>query len=175
VRFWYQRNSKGRRDSAVNIGHQPPDYTRGEVMPNRLGARIRTRRQQKGWTLQDLADASRLSVPYLSDLERREGVNPTLETLEALAGALQCSVADLVGQDGNSTVVPPPSLARFLRSDDFRQEVQLVAELTKKPVKDVEVELQNFLAVAPRRSTGDLSPTDWRRLLDVFRMIKAER
>ena len=144
-------------------------------MAEGLGDRIRTRRKRKGWTLQDLAETAKLSVPYLSDLERREGINPTLETLEAIATALGCSVADLLGEEGPQLSAPPPSLARLVRSDRFRQEVRLRSERTGKPEPETERELINFLAVAPRRSDGDLSQSDWQRLLDVFRMITDER
>ena len=140
-------------------------------MANPLGERIRTRRQRKGWTLKDLSDATKLSVPYLSDLERRPGVNPTLETLTTLATAFGCSVADLVDDVSVEAAPPPPSLARFVKSDDFQREVRLLAERTQKPEEEVEQQLVAFLAVAPRRSSGDLSSADWRRLLDVYRVI----
>jgi transcriptional regulator with XRE-family HTH domain len=139
-----------------------------------LGDSIRTRRQRRGWTLKKLADATKLSVPYLSDLERRPGVNPTLETLTTIATALTCSVADLVGMDGTEAPSPPPSLARFVKSDEFQREVQFLAKRTSKDQKEIEAKLISFLAVAPRRSTGDLSSVDWRRLLDVFRVISED-
>lgn len=138
-----------------------------------LGESIRRYRQRKGWTLKELAAATNLSVPYLSDLERRPGVNPTLDTLTSVASALGCSVADLVG-DGAKPGEPsslPPTLARFVRSDEFEQEVQLIASRTKRAVGDVRSDLTDFLAVAPKRSSGELSATDWRRLMDVYRVI----
>jgi transcriptional regulator with XRE-family HTH domain len=113
-------------------------------------------------------------VPYLSDLERRPGVNPTLETLSSIAKALGCSVADLVGSNGAEAVPAPPSLGRFVKSDEFQREVQFLARRTNRPEKAIELELVNFLAVAPRRSSGDLSSADWRRLLDVFRVISED-
>jgi transcriptional regulator with XRE-family HTH domain len=140
-------------------------------METQLGEQIRARRQRKGWTLKDLSDATKLSVPYLSDLERRPGVNPTLETLTTLATALGCSVADLVGEDAVEGPPAPPSLARFVKSDDFQKEVKLLAERTGQDQREVEQQLVAFLAVAPRRSSGDLSSADWRRLLDVYRVI----
>jgi transcriptional regulator with XRE-family HTH domain len=142
-----------------------------------LGEGIRAQRQRKGWTLKDLATATNLSVPYLSDLERRPGVNPTLDTLTAIATALGCSVADLVG-DGAKPGDPaalPAGLARFLRTGEFQDEVQLIARRTRRPADDVRADLTAFLAVAPKRSTGDLSPTDWRRLMDVYRVITEDR
>jgi len=140
-----------------------------------LGARIRARRKRKGWTLQDLGDATKLSVPYLSDLERREGINPTLETLEAIAGALDCTVAELIGNNSTEPTLPPASLTRFVKTDLFRQEVKLLADRTGMGEPEMERQLISFLAVAPRRSSGDLTSTDWQRLLDVFRTITDPR
>jgi hypothetical protein len=49
-----------------------------------------------------------------------------------------------------------------------------MAKRSDKAETEIEQKLINFLAVAPRRSTGDLSPADWRRLLDVFTLISDE-
>lgn len=144
-----------------------------------LGESIRAYRQRKGWTLKDLAAATGLSVPYLSDLERRPGVNPTLDTLTTIATALGCSVGDLLGTDGakpGEASALPPSLARFIRSNEFEQEVQLIASRTeKRSVEDVRSDLTAFLAGAPKRSSGELSATDWRRLMDVYRVITEDQ
>ncbi|HXA29288.1 MAG TPA: helix-turn-helix domain-containing protein [Candidatus Angelobacter sp.] len=142
-----------------------------------LGESIRRYRQRKGWTLKDLAAATGLSVPYLSDLERRPGVNPTLDTLTSIALALGCTVADLVG-DGAKPGEPsalPPTLARLVRSDEFEQEVQLISRRSSRSVEEVRSDLTAFLAVAPKRSSGELSVTDWRRLMDVYRVITEDR
>lgn len=141
----------------------------------RLGESIRDRRRTKGWTLKELAAASSLSVPYLSDLERREGINPSLEALTAVATALGCTVGNLIGDQAAPALSPPPSLDRFVRSDEFRHEVEVLAGQTQTPAAEVHERLVRFLAAAPRRSTGDLVPADWRRLLDVFRIIADER
>ncbi len=140
-------------------------------MENELGERIRARRQRKSWTLKDLAKATELSVPYLSDLERRLGVNPTLETLSAVAKALECDVADLIGDSpavGSGPRLLPPSLNRFVRGEDFAKRVRRIAEQAGRSPEVVEVEVVDFLAVAPKRASGDLSAEDWRRLLDFY-------
>lgn len=142
-----------------------------------LGERIRSHRQRKSWTLKDLASATGLSVPYLSDLERRSGVNPTLDTLTAVAMALDCTVADLVGDDQShrDRVSLPSALARFVRSVEFEREVRLNADATKRPYDQVRAELVELLAAAPRRSSGEPSHTDWRRLMDAYRVIAADQ
>jgi len=60
-----------------------------------LAERLRELRGQRGWRLKDLADKSSLSVPYLSDLERGR-TNPSLDTLQTLAGSYGVSVNDLL-------------------------------------------------------------------------------
>lgn len=60
-----------------------------------LAERLRELRTQHGWRLKDLADKSQLSVPYLSDLERGR-TNPSLDTLQTLAGSYSVSVNDLL-------------------------------------------------------------------------------
>lgn len=144
-------------------------------MGQTLGERIRRYRQGKGWTLKDLAAATELSVPYLSDLERRSGVNPTLDTLTTVAEALGCSVRELLGGDvGNADDGLTPSLARFVRGDEFARRVQVIAERSQRPADEVKPALIGFLARAPKRSNGELSPTDWQRLIDVYQVITGE-
>jgi transcriptional regulator with XRE-family HTH domain len=60
-----------------------------------LKDRLREIRQKRGATLLQVAEAVKLSVSYLSDLERGRA-KPSLDTLERLAEFYEMSVADLV-------------------------------------------------------------------------------
>jgi XRE family transcriptional regulator, regulator of sulfur utilization len=60
-----------------------------------LAERLRELRTQRQWRLKDLAEKSLLSIPYLSDLERGR-TNPSLDTLQTLAGSYAVSVNDLL-------------------------------------------------------------------------------
>lgn len=60
-------------------------------VPVALGQRIRKRRQMMSMTLQELSDASGVSVSYLSQVERDNAV-PTLGTLAEVAAALDVSI-----------------------------------------------------------------------------------
>jgi transcriptional regulator with XRE-family HTH domain len=135
-----------------------------------LGSRVRARRQRLGLTLKDLAHKTKLSVPYLSDIERSTVANPTLETLTSLAEALDATVADLLGGHAGVAAGPPlsVSLQRFVRSDDFARRVHRLAEIADRPAEDVRQEVINFLATAPKRASGDLTTEDWRRLLTYY-------
>lgn len=63
-----------------------------------LGDVIRQMRKGKGLTLQQVADATGLSVPFISQVENEQG-NPTLSTLRKIASALGTSVFALLAKD----------------------------------------------------------------------------
>src|SRR5229473_4742583 len=67
----------------------------GKVTFVQLKDRLREIRQKRGATLLQVAEAVKLSVSYLSDLERGRA-KPSLDTLERLAEFYEMSVADLV-------------------------------------------------------------------------------
>ena len=147
-------------------------------MSTTLGQRIRARRQRAKWTLLDLATKTGLSVPYLSDLERDQGTNPTLETLRSIAAALNCEPADLLagiqGQPGNDVPLAL-SLQRFVNSSEFDDHLRRLGERLDRPTDDsLRTQVINFLASAPRRSSGELTKSDWKRILDFYAVI-AER
>lgn len=60
-----------------------------------LNERLRELRSERGLRLKDIAEHAGISVPYLSDLERGR-TNPSLETLQTLAGAYGITVHDLL-------------------------------------------------------------------------------
>jgi transcriptional regulator with XRE-family HTH domain len=141
-----------------------------------LGSRVRARRQRRGWTLKDLADKTCLSVPYLSDIERSNVANPTLETLTALATAMETTVTDLLGGQSAAFAGPPlsVSLQRFVRSQDFDRRVQRLARIANRPQSEIRQEVIDFLATAPKRASGELSTEDWRRLLTYYASLLEE-
>lgn len=70
----------------------------------RIGKRIRELRTQHAqrWTQEDLAERAKISVSFLSMIERGERI-AHVETLHALAEALGVSLADLfVTMDGHA-------------------------------------------------------------------------
>lgn len=68
-----------------------------------MGASVRARRADLGLTLAQVAEASGLSVAYVSNIERGRG-NPTVSALEALAGALKLPLATLFAAEDSPTV-----------------------------------------------------------------------
>jgi len=65
-----------------------------------LGAAIRYERSVLGISQEELAHRSGLHRTYVSDLERGSR-NPSIESIEKLAQALQVSVAELFERAGN--------------------------------------------------------------------------
>ena len=57
-----------------------------------VGAQVRRRRRERGLTLSQVSEATRLNVGYLSQVEN-DKASPSLETLAALADALDVPIA----------------------------------------------------------------------------------
>jgi transcriptional regulator with XRE-family HTH domain len=92
-------------------------------LAKRLGQRIRELRTQRPerWTQEDLAERARISVSFLSMIERGERV-AHVETLASLSESLGVSLAELfAGADGNTEGAEDEAallrpLADFVRS-----------------------------------------------------------
>ena len=59
-----------------------------------LGAHLRGLRQQRGSTLQEVAQRAGISMQYLSEIERGTK-DPSSEMISAVAGALDSGLADI--------------------------------------------------------------------------------
>jgi transcriptional regulator with XRE-family HTH domain len=63
-----------------------------------LGRRLRTLREAKGWSQDNLARRVKLTKPYVSMLETGARKQPSLPTLVRLAKALGVPVTELLGR-----------------------------------------------------------------------------
>ena len=80
--------------AAHRLGRSAPERVR-----ERLGQRIKMLRVERGWSLKDLAGASKLSISQASSIER--GTNlPSIESLLAISGALGKKPSELLGSIG---------------------------------------------------------------------------
>lgn len=61
----------------------------------RIGGAIRGIRESRGWSQERLAAEAELNRTYVGGLERGER-NPTVATLERIAGALQTPLAEII-------------------------------------------------------------------------------
>jgi transcriptional regulator with XRE-family HTH domain len=107
--------------------------------PAEIGARVRYFRNKKGLDLEVAAGLAGISKSYLARLERGERGFNRRGLLEALALALGCSVADLIGPDSdpgqqlvaNMPTRPVPELVAAARlANERRMEAGRYEELT---------------------------------------------
>ena len=80
----------------------------------KLGERLRELRQQRDLTLLQLSQQTGLSVSYLSDLERGR-TNPSIDTLERIAGMYQVLLGELVAGADGWQIAPQQGLAPGLQ------------------------------------------------------------
>lgn len=141
-----------------------------------LGQRLRARRTELGLTLAQVAEDAGLSLPYVSNLERGRG-NPTLDALQAIAGALATSLGALMPAAEESDPIDlvlaqaPASLTRFARTQRFLAAAEEMAQAQGQDIEVMRRRLLVGMASAPRRSAGDPTEDDWKRLLDVYSLI----
>lgn len=91
-----------------------------------LGVWVRQTRTQQGMSQRELADAAGLSRSYVCDIERGRGNEPSLNTLDKLAGALGASRSDLMKASGliDKALVPK-------ESEEERRMLQLFRDLSE--------------------------------------------
>ncbi|MEU2578378.1 helix-turn-helix domain-containing protein [Streptomyces anulatus] len=81
----------------------PPALPREPLWRDLVGEVLRRERQAQGRTLKDVAEAARISMPYLSEVER--GLKEaSSEVLAAAAQALGLSLADVLALAGERLV-----------------------------------------------------------------------
>ena len=145
-----------------------------------IGQRLRARRVELGRTLAEVAGQSGLSLPYVSNLERGRG-NPTLDSLEALARALDVPLSSLLGESGPMEPMQvvlasaPPSLLQFSRSSDFQETVAELAERQGESADTMRQRVLVGMVSSPKRSSGEPTEEDWRRILDAYSLILKKR
>lgn len=125
--------SPKRPPSAARVPHPPPKAgperapRPAPLRASRAGARdltpavasnVRRHRGERGWSLQQLADASGVSRAMLGQIELGKSA-PTINVLWKIAGALGLPFSALLGQEEtSSTVVLRAAAAKELRSAD---------------------------------------------------------
>ena len=82
-------------------GEEKPDPAQAA---ERLGARLKKLRMERGWSLETLADSSGVSRSMLSQIERNQA-NPTLAVTLRIARSFGMTIGELVEHPGASTAV----------------------------------------------------------------------
>ena len=107
-----------------------------------IASAVRARRRRLGLTLQELADKSGLSAPFLSQVERSQ-TTPSITSLIAIAQALQVDIHYFINPPPSSQVVrraKTPELidtgspVRYVRLSGGHPERQMEALLMSIPV-----------------------------------------
>jgi transcriptional regulator with XRE-family HTH domain len=96
----------------------------GEGQLESLGSFIRSKRQLANMSLRQLAERTRLSNPYLSQIER--GLHqPSVRVIRLISDALNVSAETLLTQAGllrhdrgGDAAARPPEVERAIRADD---------------------------------------------------------
>lgn len=131
------------------------DYNETKNM-NTLGQKIRKRRLKLGWSLDVLAQKSRISKAYLSQLETGDSDRPSAKILYNIAIALDISIADLLGkklkiQEKNRQI--PKSLEQAAIQHGWSEE---------------DIEMLSGLAFRAQKDKRNLSPEDWFLIYAMF-------
>jgi transcriptional regulator with XRE-family HTH domain len=85
----------------VMIGPGGRQRQRRPLLRTTLGHILRRARREQGRTLADVAEAARVSMPYLSELERGRK-EASSEVLAAVCDALRIELSDLLAQAGRN-------------------------------------------------------------------------
>jgi transcriptional regulator with XRE-family HTH domain len=83
--------------------------------PSSLKQRLRAERSRAGLSLARLAEETGMSKTYLLRLESDDDANPSLDVLTKVAGALDVTVADLLGAPATRFVADDAEVPASLR------------------------------------------------------------
>lgn len=84
-------------------------------MGSAFGIRLRSLREAKGLTLQQVADAVGCTKAYIWELEKKPGQRPTAERIQAIAKALEVTMGDLMGEPVDEASEPTAEDVVFFR------------------------------------------------------------
>jgi transcriptional regulator with XRE-family HTH domain len=96
---------------------------------NKIGAKIRGRREMMGLNQQELADGAKISRTYLSLIERGEANNITYNVLRRLALALRTTVSVLTGETDEEIVISPSLRQLVLEEALSYEDAQALSQL----------------------------------------------
>lgn len=91
-----------------------------------LGNRIRKRRKELNLTQEDLAELSDLSVNFLSQLERTNNQNISIQKLDSIAQALNTTIEELISTSSTTNASASKWKNRYFLN-------KLITELRKLP------------------------------------------
>lgn len=129
-----------------------------EPLGRQLGERIRALRDERGWSLEALAEASGVSRSMLSEIERNTA-NPTLMVTYRIAKAFGLGISELIEPTGGTPtiqVVRANDPAQVFRADK-RHQVRTLSPLSNE--KDIEFYEVRLPAKGDLRSQAHIAGT----------------
>jgi transcriptional regulator with XRE-family HTH domain len=123
---------------------EAPSAGPAEAINKHFGARVKSLRAERGWSLEQLATASGVSRSMLSQIER-EQANPTLAVTLRIAQAFGMNLGDLLEMPGATSavsVIRAEDHAFHYRSDKLCRIRTLSPLKLEKDVEFYEVQLQ---------------------------------
>ncbi len=121
-----------------------------------IGTTIRARRNQLNLTLEALAERTGVSRAMLSEIERGNK-NPTIRVVVQIAGALDCSVSELIGEQIRET----SGQAAVVRREERRTLVDPQTGVERQSLSPALLRLGAevvWYVVPPGQSAGPFSP-----------------
>ena len=115
-----------------------------------FGRQVLAKRQEKGWSQDQLGKMAEVSRNYESQIERGEADSISIKIINRLAIALGVSPSDLGESSIPSNVMIPPSLRELALQDNLSYEVI------------------DKLVNIPRRGKEPKSVAEWRALYDAI-------
>lgn len=125
-----------------------------------IGERIKTLREEAGFSLSGLASATEVSKGYLWSLEKGEtNARPSGQTLYQIARVLGVTMSELMGQavlaDPVAPRKVPASLREFAEREGLRdRDVKMLAAVNFRGQQPKDADSWEFVWQAIRRSVG---------------------
>lgn len=99
-----------------------------------IGDKLRTFRKQNKLTLKELSINTGLSISFISDIENKRR-NPSIDTLKVLAGALNISISEFLGEENslnyNNNFEPVVNETELL-DEDAKSLLKKIKKLSKE-------------------------------------------
>ena len=125
-----------------------------------IGAKIKRYRQDRGMSASELAEKSKISKSYLSELENPKDATkkPSAEVTYAIAKALGVAMSDLLGRPIiiAPPTKPPASLIDFEKAhpDIPKSDIEMLSQIQFRGESPKSVERWEFIYQAIRHSTA---------------------
>ena len=129
-----------------------------------IGDKIRAMRKEKGISLAELAQQSRVSKAYLSQLENGESARPSAEVLYNIAVALGTSIGVLMGK-------------RIVKREEENSAIPTALEQAQIEFGIEDIYIPRLAASSMRdgKKKGEYTKEDWRHLYETLKYLDNQK